>query len=393
MTARTAKRKREERNIRSLPVLAAIPLDLGSFDSIREIVDVLNGSHSRWIRGLSKAAAKHEGRQVPDEKWLEAEMMVGSLLRSYVDSWINTGLYPHGEIPGARALGPIAVEALNLYVQSAPPRIGFYELMRVAPSITFGEPESWEPAWEFIDPVFFAEREAIRLFSVLLLSGARQTLCKCRYERCGKYFQKKEDARALYINGTFCCPAHNRAQSARKLTAGRREECNTRLVGFAAEKLLEWRGKSLPWQRRNEPMRTWLTSKINGYISADHSRVRNEIKPNWLKWHWAEIEERIAQIKAKDKKQNPEDSKRMLSCGHKDNWPRKGYLMETCTQLGMSADQMARYYPLLDPKRAICRECKRREAQRITEEMTASRGARSDFIRTQTSPELNRASK
>jgi hypothetical protein len=136
-----------------------------------------------------------------------------------------------------------------------------------------------------------------------------------------------------------------------------------RLVSFAAEKLLEWRGKSLSWQQRYGPMTTWLTSKINANISTDRKQIKHEITPNWLTRKQAKIEEHlINQIQAKGKKESPENSKRMLSCGHEDHWPPNRYLMEICTQMGMNADQIAHYYPSLDPKRAICRQCLRAEA-------------------------------
>lgn len=290
MIERVEKHKRDERRIRARQMTAS--MDLGSSTAIREVIDVLNGCSCRSIRWLS-AEQVAPGM---DEQWREAEINVCSLLRSYVDPWLNSGLCPHGEIPGARGLSEAAAEALNLYVKLAPPTITFYPRWKVAPSVTFGEPEYLKPSWgkarELVDPLFFPRMEAARLFGILLLTEQRKTLCKCRYGPCGKYFQKEEPD-GPYVRGTFCCPAHSRRDSGATGTRKRRKECNQRLVEKAAEKLLEWESKSSKSQKENGPMKIWLTAQVNAYIARDPRQIRHGIKPNWLKVHRAEIDQAV----------------------------------------------------------------------------------------------------
>jgi hypothetical protein len=297
---------------------------------------------------------------ISDEAWFEAENKLYLLLRSYVDQWIDSGRYEHGETPAARGLKPATAKALNSYVKRSPPTIKFYEFMRVAPSVTFGEQNFYqEPGHELMDPITFAATEATRLFSLLLLSDQGKTLCKCRYKPCGKYFQI-QNVRTIYVRGPYCCSAHNRADSAVQLTAIRRNQCLQRLIQLTAEKSLYWETKSEHWKQRNSPMKMWLVQQVNTCIAEDPRQKRDAIKPNWLAWNSSKIKQRVKELRGELSTRNSGYQtdqvaavRRTLSCGHEETVVQSGKFIKMFAQVGMDAKEIADYSPS-----ANCRKCR-----------------------------------
>jgi hypothetical protein len=145
---------------------------------------------------------------------------------------------------------------------------------------------------EHLDPIADAKIEAARLFSLLLLTDARFSISRCRYTPCSRYFNAPRVR--TWAHGTCCCRQHNKAYSATKSTKNRRKECHRRLINVAAEKSLEWGGKSLRWRQLNGPMGRWIARAVTKFISDSKDptiRNHNKVTAKWVTQNLGEIEQ------------------------------------------------------------------------------------------------------
>jgi hypothetical protein len=273
----------------------------------RDILDVLNGRsywrvekdrRDAWYHALSAEFIEPSDPPpilsgVPHFAYSIAHIEIWRSLRHLVDYWVDSGVYPSGEMPHRRRLSvapmgmfenPITLwptwpDSVNRQAQPG--------LLLDCDALLVNRPDG--------DLKAYANRYANFLFAVMILTGRGFQICKCRYSLCGIYFESKR-VKHLYPRGTFCCPEHNRLDSATKLTAERRKLFKQSLMELAGVKLLEWTAQTLKWQERNGPMKTWLVSQLNTYIQRDPRWRRHRIKQNWLTWNWAEIESEVAKL-------------------------------------------------------------------------------------------------
>jgi hypothetical protein len=151
-------------------------------------------------------------------------------------------------------------------------------------------------------PQLLAENEATELIVMLLLSGLRRRIAKCRYQKCGRYFLLREKPlKEIYAHGLFCSGVHNRSASAAKLVKERRDMFNPTVMAWAAEVLGQQKSK----QEEDVALKRRLLPELNTRIRKDPNLNRgrrpnhlgNYIEVNWLTRHWEEIQGKAEEIR------------------------------------------------------------------------------------------------
>jgi len=247
--------------------------------------------------------------QLPRKAWRALHATeVSSYLRVRIDEWLKTGLNQDGsESPRSKNL--FATEqgrwAVMNYLEKHPPNV---MLHADSPGLTviFGRVR-WEqsPQNEFF---LTRAKEADRLFTAVMVGDWKESLCKCRYSRCGRYFMLPKPRR-LYKHGTFCCREHQRLTSATTSTKDRRSRAVRDLIDLAAERLVKWQacGKDTKWHVRGPDWQddTSLKNHLAAALSAVLARNpnlhanRQEVKVNWVTRHRAEIEQKRVTLTSK----------------------------------------------------------------------------------------------
>ena len=129
---------------------------------------------------------------------MEATYELKAYLGALVDEWLNTGRREDGsEYPWERDLRKtdFALQRWDAYVRQYPP-------------IPYGKGQvQWTPVCvrpvEHQDfPIAAAAAQAQRLFAALMLADWQSSICKCRYEHCGKYFYIRTPQQTGYKRGT-----------------------------------------------------------------------------------------------------------------------------------------------------------------------------------------------
>ncbi len=128
-------------------------------------------------------------------------------------------------------------------------------------------------------------KEADRLLTNIIASPWQLSLCKCRYEPCGKYFLHKKP-QTSYRHGAFCSREHQNRASARRLTKEWRTRGIQRLINQAAEGLLKW--KSGPKWTRDINLKRRLAralTKLNetrSFKGKSNGTVSDQVTMNWV---------------------------------------------------------------------------------------------------------------
>jgi hypothetical protein len=138
-------------------------------------------------------------------------------------------------------------------------------------------------------------KEASRLFTGVMASDWKESICKCRYEPCSQYFFLKNPRRS-YAHGTFCCREHQSHASADALTRSFRTRAQMELIEAAARQLLQWGVRDPRWQD-NDSRKRRLAEKLCEVIARTSYRgYRQELKVNWVTWHRQKIEQKRLEI-------------------------------------------------------------------------------------------------
>jgi hypothetical protein len=247
-------------------------------------------ARSDWWVTKSQRQRRHKLVLAASSEYRRATERLRSLLRSYVDEWIDTAMEPDGaEIPLNRDLSKtqIAQSVAHGYIYQNPPKVLLSDVGNRRLGILFLRSQ---PIKEGLDhPVRDAEEEATRLFALFQASDWCYTIAKCR--GCGKYYQIKNPARR-YKRGTYHRRCGSRA-SAERATSRKRKSADERLLEIAADQLRLYHGKSTNRRKLNEPVEVWLAEQLTEHIARDpNQRPRQYVKRNWVTLHKKEIEKR-----------------------------------------------------------------------------------------------------
>ena len=255
------------------------------------LVETLNvpplddADHVRWLERYAAA-----GGDLPRKETTPvAAAMLSHYLRQYVDEWLHTGVRADGsEAPTQRVLrGACYVDVLE-YLEKYPPYI----------TLT----ASGELRESLCEPVRFTRgpghlfdatlEEAKRLFTGLIASDWRDSLCRCRYAGCTRYFLLTR-LRGVRKRGTFCCRQHQALASAGICTKRRRAAADHELIERAAEWLKEFQGKNSNWWE-NPRLKWRLAAAVSAYVRRKPSlrALRGDVRVNWVTRHQLAIEER-----------------------------------------------------------------------------------------------------
>jgi hypothetical protein len=222
-----------------------------------------------------------------------AAAQLSSVLRRYVDAWLQTGRRADGrEFPWEKRLSTVGYLAVEEYLQQHPPEvsISLHGGLTVCVGDAVGHPRGTGMLYEA------AEAEARRLFTGLIASEQKQCLCKCVFAKCGRYFLLAKP-RKVYKRGTFCCRSHQMAASALALTSNRRAKAKRGLIELAAQQLLNWRVRSADWADDGR-QRLRLARELSQHMRRNPNlrANRRQVKVNWVTRHRQQIEQKRVRI-------------------------------------------------------------------------------------------------
>jgi hypothetical protein len=263
-----------------------IPIEVSEAD----VLDCLHGSIQKRGHRLALDRGLHEsnwGRQWEGADHETIGLALAAIrekavrkVQDAIDQWIDSGMVEGGEAPGQRNVkrAPAAHrEALAFWRESQ--NVIERETPRLAPKFDSSDPEATE--WK-----------ARRIIATVLFSSLAFRIAKCRYRKCGRYFMLSGERRKkIYEHGLFCCPKHNRAESAMRSVQGRRSAATKRLIDYAAQESLRIGRKADDDEIKNE-----LLKKLNQWIKRDRNQPRDRIKVNWITHHWKEIQKRKGEL-------------------------------------------------------------------------------------------------
>jgi hypothetical protein len=225
---------------------------------------------------------------------LPDSLVRGARLRQLVDEWIATGFASDGGDSPQRRNLTRATEALAAVRECAatnPCKLHFLEKAAELVVVVGVPPASFGP--NFTDRLWGPLTDADRIFTSMMTSEWRYTVCKCR--RCGIYFIPSK-LRRSYRHGTFCSREHQRDSSAAACTNERRTRAQKALIDFAAGWLLK-RSKNHRWQE-DKSLKVSLAAFISAEIALrpDLQVNQQEIRVNWVTRHASKIEKRRREL-------------------------------------------------------------------------------------------------
>lgn len=221
-----------------------------------------------------------------------ANALLSLELRAYVDKWLNSGVEPDGsESPSKRELSGRLYATVLEYLDRYPPLVQLPP--RAGPKVVLAQPVQFASEAKGSGQLFAATgEEAQRLFTGLLMSDWRESLCKCRYPFCGRYFLLARPWR-VRKHGTFCCREHQARASAAACTKERRATAYRELVEFAAKWLTEWGVRSPDWVN-NDRVKRRLAGALSRYVGRKRNlrALRQNIQVKWVTRHRLAIEQK-----------------------------------------------------------------------------------------------------
>jgi hypothetical protein len=279
-----------------------------------ELIEMLNRKQPN-LEQHEKLVLRYAERScgVPPEEaqslWLTE---VSYWLRYRVDEWLGSGLNPDGsESPLNKDLFRTehAKWAVLSYLEKHPVTISPSPASRDWYMIV-GEPHRLSDNWNdcFIESV----TEADRYFTSLMLSDWKESVCQCRFNRCSRYFLLNRPRRG-YRYGTFCSQKHQSQASAAACTLLQSVQARNELIEFAAAQLATWSVDGPEW-RNDDSWKRRLSAELRLFIAQEQlHNYRQEVGVNWVNRHSAAIEERRAQLRARQTRATGTDEQAPLS--------------------------------------------------------------------------------
>lgn len=242
-----------------------------------------------------------DGVGIRDDSDLE-QRILASQFRELVDEWIETGRGADGsESPSNRNVFHTskAIQAVRKCAAETPLQLMVIdETSELVVAIGTESARSEPPISLYLYLSASFERglkEASRLFTGVMASDWKESICKCRYEPCSQYFFLKNPGRS-YAHGTFCSREHQSHASADALTRSFRTRAQMELIEVAARQLLQWGVRDPRWQDDDSRKRR-LAEKLCEVIPRMRWRGnRQELKVNWVTWHRQKIEQKRLEI-------------------------------------------------------------------------------------------------
>jgi len=220
-----------------------------------------------------------------------ATALLSAELRTFVDSWLESGVGPDGsESPSNRHLFGNLFWIAQGYLEKYPPIVALDP--RTGVTVVLAQPVKFaSEAWGTGQLYAATNEEAQRLFAGLVVSDWREALCKCRYPPCGRYFLLAKP-RKVRRRGTFCCRQHQARTSAAARTKELRVTANRELVEFAAKWLTDWGMKSAKWVD-DARLRRRLARALSVHVSRNplQRARRQRIEAKWVTRHRQAIEQ------------------------------------------------------------------------------------------------------
>jgi hypothetical protein len=249
-------------------------------------------------------------KEVPQPKFEHfIAAMVSVSLRVLVEDWIKTGTLGDGSESPYKKNVLRTNAAVNVMLQFIRwhPNVAFYlaakGLSRESDAVEGSAqshktlpgcpPTAIKPVYihsstDWEDFFWSVTEEAARIFVVLMDNIERNSVCRCRYVACGRYFVNSKPNR-VYKQGTFCSRRHQMLAS----TRSRRAQSFDELIEAAARQLIQWGVAETDWH--TPAMKLRLVAALSQLIARKPSLrgYRNEIKSNWISRHAIVIQRRV----------------------------------------------------------------------------------------------------
>jgi len=242
-----------------------------------EILAALNHGAEFGKRRLREARQKLKPNEIaPLEQYAEATRELKTYLCALVEEWLDTGRREDGsEYPWERDLTKtdFALQRWCAYLWEYPPipRGGKGHLQWMTVRVRPVEHQDF--------PIAAATGEAQRLFTALMLADWQSSICKCRYEHCGKYFWIETPQQTGYKHGT-CERNCGQSMAAKAKTDRKRENYTARCI---AEARKAYARHSLKHAGRD------LKEKIKTAVNERLPSGEKWIAMNWVTHHWDAI--------------------------------------------------------------------------------------------------------
>jgi hypothetical protein len=228
------------------------------------------------------------------------QRVLASQLHELVDEWLETGRDGDGrEFPYERNVFHTAkaIQVVERCASDTPLRL-MSSANRSEWVVVFGTaPARSGPSVSFYRSGTFEDglKEAGRLFTGLIMSDWKESICKCRYRPCGRYFFLGKPRRS-YRHGTFCCREHQSHASADACIRKLRTDVRMQLIETAARELLERGITDSLWQ--DDANRKRLLAEALCHVIARKAMhgFREEVKANWVTRNRKKIEQRRLEL-------------------------------------------------------------------------------------------------
>jgi hypothetical protein len=252
---------------------------------------------AKYRSGLESYVPPEKGWHLPDtisrkESQPMRAALISSHLRGFVDAWLETGRSSDGsESPMNRNLAEAFSSWLVVeeYLKQAP-----VKFISSTDRRGFGL-QAAQPKWDVGARDFFEAMilEAKRLFTGLMISDWCDRLCKCRNDRCARYFFSPQQILRPRKAGIFCSRRCLSLALATKCTDNKRRRCHSALVEYAAQQLRN-RKLGAEWVD-DKKKRDWLARRLTHYLQHECKNVelrvyRQVVQVNWVTLNQTKIE-------------------------------------------------------------------------------------------------------
>ena len=228
--------------------------------------------------------------------WDLEQLVLASKFREWVEEWLDTGRNADGsESPSKRNVFHTvnAIRAVTDCAAETPMRL-LLDRETSQFVVTFDtEPARLELPlnFQFCGPFERGLSEARRLFTCLMASDWKESICKCRHVPCARYFFLNKP-RNSYRHGTFCSREHQSHASADACTRAQRTGAQLKLIEAAARQLLDWRIGDAKWQSDANLKRLLAKELCHVIATRGLHGFRQDVKLNWVTWNAKKIEQK-----------------------------------------------------------------------------------------------------
>jgi hypothetical protein len=251
--------------------------------------EVFVSTHKAWNHFLVRKGRRPWRRPPTPLAYQKATEAFRTLLRHYIDEWIDTGRAADGmESPADRGLGESERPHAPKVLEAASGATG---VLHVVFKNEGGLEVFFCPYKAGCSLRELAKREAARYCAWFIASDWRNTVVKCRKLSCGRYFAIK-NTRHLYKRGTYC-RHHSSEKSAEAVTKEKRQRKRTLLQQLAVT-AVEQHQKLSATDKKEHVLKYYVADYVNQRTPAAMKSIapKSPITGKWVTRNLTQILDR-----------------------------------------------------------------------------------------------------